>query len=68
MEKLIIILFGTAIVDAIVFLTTIFLKNNKKKNEKKIEIIPYIEPDDEELISKEIDDFIRENNCYIPKR
>lgn len=38
-----------------------------KPKKKEKQIIPYIEEDDTEKISKEIDDFIRENNLYIPK-
>lgn len=37
----------------------------KKKEKDKFS---YIEADEDEKISKEIDRFIEENNCYIPKK
>lgn len=37
----------------------------KKKEKDKLS---YIEADEDEKISKEIDRFIEENNCYIPKK
>lgn len=44
--------------------------NEFKKELKEIEKskIPYIEADEDEKISQEIDRFIEENNCYIPKK
>lgn len=43
---------------------------NDKKTEVEVEkkTIPYIEEDEDEKISQEIDRFIKENNCYIPKK
>lgn len=39
------------------------LEKKKEKNE-----LSYIEADEDEKISQEIDRFIEENNCYIPKK
>ena len=35
---------------------------------KEKDRLSYIEADEDEKISQEIDRFIKENNCYIPKK
>ena len=73
MWELIIDIFAVCSLGLILIRVMWFEWNEFKKEIKEIKEIeenniPYIDADEDEKISQEIDRFIEENNCYIPKK
>lgn len=68
MELIFVVMFELliAIVVALVIGSSVDSEKTEVEVEKKT--ISYIEADEDEKISREIDRFVKENNCYIPKK
>ena len=68
MELIFAVIVGLLLASVIAWIMAPDCNNEKTEVEVEKKRIPYIEADEDEKISREIDQFIKENNCYVPKK
>lgn len=68
MELIFVVIVELLLASVIAWVMALDCNDEKTEVEVEKKIIPYIEADEDEKISREIDQFIKENNCYVPKK
>lgn len=68
MELIFVVIVWLLFASVIAWVMSLDCNNEKTEVEVEKKRIPYIEADEDEKISREIDQFIKENNCYVPKK
>lgn len=68
MELIFVVIVGLVLASVIAWIMAPDCDDKKTRVEVEKKTITYIEEDEDEKISQEIDRFIKKNNCYIPKK